>query len=346
MNPQWQEFLNTHGANMAGDRVMDFGDASAELQAASNSNSLADLSHLGLLQIAGADATTFLQGQVTNDVSQLNGSNSHYAGYCTAKGRLLALFLVFAHHDHLHLQLNGALMESVMKRLKMYVLRSKVSINDVSDSIIRLGLAGKHSTEALQQLFTSVPQQAHELISHENATLLRLPNTMANSTPRYEIFTTPEHAPAIWLQLKQGAVPAGAASWEWLEIQAGIPDIEPATQEAFVPQMVNLDALGGINFKKGCYTGQEIVARTHYLGKVKRRTQLAHIATSEAPKPGDDIFSADGNEPVGKLVRVAIAPQGGFDMLAEIRLESLAAGRVRWNNSELEISELPYSLTS
>ena len=346
MNPQWQEFLSSQNASMAGDRVMDFGGASAELQAASNGNVLADLSHLGLLQIDGPDATTFLQGQVTNDVSQLSGSNSHYAGYCTAKGRLLALFLVFAHHNYLRLQLNSALTESVMKRLKMYVLRSKVSINDVSDSIIRLGLTGKHSTEALQQLFTSAPQQPYELISHENATLLRLPNAMANSTPRYEIFTTPEHAQAIWLQLKQGAVPAGAASWEWLEIQAGIPDIEPATQEAFVPQMVNLDALGGINFKKGCYTGQEIVARTHYLGKVKRRTQLAHIAASKAPKPGDDIFSVDGNEPVGKLVRVATAPQGGFDMLAEIRLESLAAGRVRWNSSELEFSELPYSLAS
>jgi len=119
----------------------------------------------------------------------------------------------------------------------------------------------------------------------------------------------------------------------WLATEFAI--CRAAADEAGIPLICSLG-----------YTGQEIVARTHYLGKVKRRTQLAHIASSEAPKPGDDIFSADGNEPVGKLVRVATAPQGGFDVLAEIRLGSLEAGRVRWNSTELEISELPYSLAS
>ncbi|MDP2247831.1 MAG: folate-binding protein, partial [Nitrosomonadales bacterium] len=138
---QWQTFLTGLKAEFADGQVQHFGNPEKELQAAAAGTVLADLSHLGLLQIDGEDRVAFLQGQVTNDVKLLLGNNSHYAGYCTPKGRLLALFLVFAHNDHLHLQLNRQLLELIMKRLKMYVLRSKVSITDVSDSIVRMGLA-------------------------------------------------------------------------------------------------------------------------------------------------------------------------------------------------------------
>ena len=324
---------------MVDGHVAHFGDAAAELQVAADGHVIADLSHLGLLEVGGDDATTFLQGQVTNDIKQLNGNNSQYAGYCNPKGRMLALFLAFAHYDHLHLQLDGTLLEPIMKRLKMYVMRSKVTIVDVSDSIMRMGVAGNNSEVALAKIFTQVPQQAHELVSLEHGAILRLPGP----TPRFQVFSTIEHAPALWQQLTQNHQPAGKACWEWLEIQAGIPDIVPATQEAFVPQMVNLDALDGINFKKGCYTGQEIVARTHYLGKVKRRTQLAHIASSVQPMAGDDVLGADGNA-TGKIVRSAASPQGGFDVLAELRLESLEAGKMLWNGNELQIQALPYNL--
>ncbi|HEX5539084.1 MAG TPA: folate-binding protein, partial [Methylophilaceae bacterium] len=136
MMTQWHEFLASNGAVFAGDQLAHYGDAQAELQAAAHGNIVADLSQLGLLQVEGADATAFLQGQLTNDIKQLDGSKSQYAGYCNAKGRLLALFLAFAHHDHIHLQLNRELLEAMMKRLKMYVLRSKVTITDMSDSII------------------------------------------------------------------------------------------------------------------------------------------------------------------------------------------------------------------
>lgn len=339
MNTQWQEFLIGQGANIVDGHATHFGNTAAELQAAANDHVLTDLSHLGLLELRGDDVLPFLQGQVTNDIMQLNGSNSQYAGYCNSKGRMLALFLAFSHYDHLHLQLDAALLEPIMKRLKMYVLRSKVTIADVSDSILRIGVAGRNTEAALRNIFDKVPQQPHELVSLENAAVLRLPGT----TPRFQVFSAIEHAPAIWQQLRQEHQPAGKTCWEWLEIQAGIPDIVPATQEAFVPQMVNLDGLGGINFKKGCYTGQEIVARTHYLGKVKRRTQLAHVAALAQPNAGDDVLAADGNE-VGKIVRSSASPQGGFDVLAEIRLESLQTGKVYWNNNELVIQQLPYSL--
>ncbi len=342
MNSQWKDFLATRGAVLELHQVAHFGQPQTELQAAAQGTIITDLSHLGLLEVNGEDALTFLQGQITNDVKLLDGTNSHYAGYCTPKGRLLAVFLAFAHHDHFHLQLNGALTEQVLKRLRMYVLRSKVTLTDMTDSIVRIGLAGPQAKAALEGLFGTVPQAPFALVTLESAHLLRLPGT-----DRYEIFCAPERAPEIWKQLSQTATPVGATCWEWLEIQAVAPEVVPATLEAFVPQMVNLDLLGGISFKKGCYTGQEIVARTHYLGKVKRRTLLAHLDAAQAPVPGDAVYGTDSAEPVGQIVRSAAAPAGGFDVLAEIRLDSVAAGDVRWaavDGPVMNLLSMPYEV--
>ncbi|HLD09004.1 MAG TPA: folate-binding protein YgfZ [Methylophilaceae bacterium] len=340
---QWHTFLKSQGAVLGGSQVANFGDAQAELQATASGNMLADLSHLGLLQISGEDAVSFLQGQVTNDIKLLNGHNSQYAGYCNPKGRLLALFLAFVHHNHLYLQLHGTLLEPIMKRLKMYVMRSKVTIVDVSANTLCIGVAGKDTEASLRAIFGKVPNQVHELVSLDNAALLRMPG----AAPRYLIFSDAKYAPTIWEQLQKTHKSVGKACWDWLEIQAGIPEISPETQEEFVPQMINLDALDGINYKKCCYTGQEIVARMHYLGKIKRRTQLAHIATNEQPQAGDDVFSTGSNEPVGKMVRSAPSPQGGFDVLAEIRLESLETGTMHLKPADgpaLELLKLPYAL--
>lgn len=300
---------------------------------------LCDLSHLGLLQIQGSDALIFLQGQVTNDVKQLNGNNAHYSGYCTPKGRMLALFLAFSHHDHIHLQMPKVLIESISKRLKMYVMRSKVEIQDVSDTIVKIGINGPKAVALLSTLFKQLPQKDYELTTLDNGTLLKLPGNQ----PRFEILTDIIHAPEIWNFLSIEAKPVSAEYWEWLEIQAGIPDVTPNTQEEFVPQMLNMDLIDGINFKKGCYTGQEIVARTHYLGTVKRRTYLAHIAASTQPAVGENIVN-DNGDAVGKIVRSASAPAGGYDVLFEVRLESLEAGKLSFNDVKLEIKPLPYKL--
>ncbi len=319
--------------------IAHFGDMQAELAAAANGNVLADLSHLSLLKLSGEDAVTFLQGQVTNDIKQLNGSNSQYAGYCNPKGRMIALFLAYALEGSLYLQLDARLAEAIAKRLRMYVLRSKVVVEDVSATTVRLGIAGSNADAALAALFPQLPSSAHELVTSENGELIRLPGP----SPRYELIIDTARAEKIWEQLKAELQPVGKSAWEWLEIQAGIPDIQPGAQEEFVPQMVNLDALGGISYKKGCYTGQEIVARTHYLGKVKRRTQLAHLSGDTQPKPGDDVMLEGGSE-VGKIVRSAPSPAGGYDVLAELRLESLEAGTLSCNGSPLVLSHLPYSL--
>jgi folate-binding protein YgfZ len=343
MTTAWQDFLDTQGAIYQDGYLQSFGAPKAELEACTTSNVLTSLSHLGILQVSGEDAVSFLQGQVTNDVKQLDGSNSQYAGYCSPKGRLLALFLAFAHQDHCHLQMPASLIEPIMKRLKMYVMRSKVTIEDKSADILCFGLAGKEAEASLSALFKTAPSKAHDLITLEDATLLRL----AGDWPRFEVFTNQQNAERIWNALAAKAVKVGKPAWDYLEIQAGIPEIVPATQEAFVPQMVNLDALDGINFKKGCYTGQEIVARTHYLGKVKRRTQLAHIASTTSPQAGDHIQANGADEAIGQIVRAAPCVDGGFDVLVEIRLENLAdeLTTVVWNGQPLSFKALPYSLT-
>lgn len=338
---QWQEFLTCNKAEVTNDGIVtSFGDSLEELRAAASGNVLADLSHYGLLEADGDDTVTFLQGQITNDIKQLTDSNSQYAGYCTPKGRLLALFLAFRHHGKIHLQLDRELLEPVAKRLRMFILRSKVTITDVSANLVRIGVAGNNVELALAAVFESLPQYIHATASNPSGTLIRLPGKL----PRYEIITDTAHAEHVWNILSKQCRPVGKAGWDWLEIQAGIPEIKPATQEAFVPQMVNLDAIGGISFKKGCYTGQEIVARTHYLGKIKRRTYLAHVGGGQTPSAGDNLFGGVTSEPVGQVVRAAASPNGGFDLLAEIRSESMNAGPVRWHEAPLSMLELPYPL--
>lgn len=338
-NNDWQEFLFIKGAVFSNGAVSSFGNTEKELTYAHTENIICDLSHLDLLEISGDDAFTFLQGQVTNDVKLLNADHAHYTGYCSPKGRLLALFLAYAQQGKLYLQLNHKLAEPIAKRLKMYVMRAKVNISNISDDTVKIGLCGQDMPALLSPHFTQIPQQAYETFHTDNATLIRLPGTL----PRFEMIGNTDYIKTIWQALKTNCKPVGNPSWDWLEIQAGIPDITVNTQEEFVPQMINLDALGAINFKKGCYTGQEIVARTHYLGTIKRRTQLAHIDTSAPPQTGSDIINAK-REVVGKIVRSAPAPNGGYDVLAEVRLEALAEGAVYWNSLVLHIQTLPYTL--
>lgn len=342
----WLAYLTSQGAMIQDDTVMSFGDSEAELAATHDGAIMCDLSHLGLLEISGADAFSFLQGQVTNDVFLLAGNTSHYSGYCNAKGRLLALFLAFSHYNHLHLQFNRELVAPIMKRLKMYVMRSKVDIQDSTASIIKLGLNSEHAVSLLEKLFTEVPKNPHELVSLANGALLCLPSSKPNQS-RYEIFTSAKHAATIWNALKLHCKPVGKNCWDLLEIEAGIPEIVTKTQEEFVPQMLNLDVMQAINFKKGCYTGQEIVARTHYLGKVKRRTLQAQLTSSHLPEAGDDILNVS-QEAVGKVVRSAFKQASLVRLLVELRLENLtnADTSLSWQGLSLTMMQSNEHLTN
>ncbi len=318
MTDSWQQSLEVLGAKLTDGEVQHFGDPAKELAAAADRTSVADLSHLGLIQVSGIAALTFLQGQLTQDIAKITEQCAGYAGHCSPKGRLLAHFLVWKLDDSYFLQLPRVLVEPIQKRLKIYVLRSQVVLADVSASTIRFGVAGVDAGALIAKLFGSAPAQPMDIVRTELGTIIALPNG------RYEILVAGD-ASALWQKLTSNAQPIGAAVWRWLRIRAGIPEIYSATQEQFVPQMVNDDLIGAVSFQKGCYTGQEIVARLHYLGKAKRRMVGAHLNIAQAPQPGDAIYGLRlEGQAIGMVVDAAPAPHGGWDLLVSIPIEENA----------------------
>lgn len=328
----WHAYLTSQGAqfNAAGEASFPTATATANAQ-------LFDLSSSGLIAISGADSQTFLQGQVTNDIKLL-AQGAQFNGYCTPKGRMLALFFTVMIDDVIYLQCPRDLIPDLVKRFRMYVLRSKVLVEDASEQMVALGLA----SDTLAATITALPAVPYQQAQTENGTLIRLAD--AGAQQRALCIVSSEQATTSWQSLSATFTPTSSAQWEALEIQAGIPQVYAATKEQFVPQMVNLDALNGINFKKGCYTGQEIVARTHYLGKVKRRTMLAYLsAGTQMPQAGDSLHDGQQQE-AGQLVRVASAADNGWWVLAECRLEAKEAGAISWQGQALDFKELPYPL--
>ncbi len=307
-----------------------------------NSTCFSTLRGSGLINFSGDDAQAFLNAQLTSDVNALTLTSSQYSGYCTPKGRLLASFLLWRSGQGYFLQLPAALREPIQKRLSMYILRSKVKARDASAEFSCFGVSGTDAPTTLQALFGDIPRAEHEVMHRDGVMILRLP------VDRFEVVAPSEKAAEIRESLAAQAEAAGPESWDWLDIRAGIPAILPLTQEEFVPQMVNFDAIGAVSFRKGCYPGQEIVARMHFLGRLKQRMVLAHIGGDAAPQPGDRLYSADlGDQACGTIVNVADAPAGGFDVLAVAQLSSIAAGSLHWQSQQgpaLELLPLPYPL--
>jgi hypothetical protein len=343
MNTDWQQFLESRGAVIQDGQVMHFGDAAAEIRHSGSGPIVADLSHLGLIRFAGEDAQSFLQGQLSNDVRLLNGSNSQWAGYCTPKGRMLASFLLWQNAEHSYLmQLPTSVREPIQKRLTMFVLRSKVKVTDESANWVRLGVAGPGAEAAVRAALGDAPQTVHGVLETDKGSVLRLPGDC------FELVLAPERAPDVWNALAQSCKPAGSGRWDWHLIRAGIPTVLPAVQEEFVPQMANFELIGGVNFKKGCYPGQEIVARTQYLGKLKRRMYLAKLVSDTAPAAGDALYSADMQEQSsGIIVNAQPAPGGGYDVLAVLQTSSAESEPIHWKTLDgpvLQLEALPYPI--
>jgi folate-binding protein YgfZ len=275
MNSVWYSFLQKHNAVLENNCISHYGNAFAELKSTCSNTVIADLSHFGLIHFSGEDASAFLQGQLSCDVRKIDPYTAQYGSCCTPKGRMLASFLIWQISSGYLMQIPMPLLITLEKRLSMYVLRSKVRLNNDSDRYVRIGIAGNRASEVVEEIFGATPNPFLGVINIEHESILRLAQN------RFEIITTPEHATKLWEHLRNYAMPVGRFCWDWLEIKAGIPVITPATQEQFVPQMTNLEAIGGISFQKGCYPGQEIISRTQYLGKIKRRMYLANICTKE-----------------------------------------------------------------
>lgn len=277
------------------------------------------LDGLGLIAASGPEARGFLQSQLSNDAKLISASQGQLSGYCSPKGRLLAVFTVIQlADDDFALILPAALTTSTLKRLKMFVLRSKLVLRDASSELPALGLIGERASAALDRLGFSVPATDYGTARHEGCWLLRRPGPV----PRFELRGSSERLSAL-----KAALPlptATATDWALAELLAGIPQVTAETVEHFVPQTIDLDRAGGVSFTKGCYPGQEIVARVHYLGRVKQRLHLAGC-DSHAP-PGAPVFTSEpGSQAIGELMATAPLATGGYGLSFALQLDQ--AGR-------------------
>lgn len=345
MLTQWESNLRASGARLSDGVVSDFGDSTQERQAAAAQDVIADLSEYALIQASGDEREAFLQAQFSNDIRLLKDVTQLHA-YCTAQGRMLAIFRAFARGDTIMLQLPRAIADATLKRLRMFVLRAKVTLERVDDRFARLGISGPGAAERLKALKLATPE-VNGAYTENDIAVLALPGRY----PRFELVAEPERLAPLWQALAQHCRPVGAPVWRWLDIQAGVPNVFPPTLETFVPQMANLDRIGGISFTKGCYPGQEIVARMHYLGRLKQRMYAAHLAdipAGSAPAPGDPLYAPDfGAQATGHVVDAQLAPDGGYDLLAVMQISSHDAGEIHWHTVDgprLQLRELPYAL--
>ena len=337
MQTDWQDFLATQGARFDGATVRDFGDARKERAALAHETVLADLSTLAYIRVDGADATTFLQAPLTRDVRDLGGRHA-LAGWCNAQGRLMALFRVFPRQGGLTLALPADLAAPVLARLRMFVLRSKVTLT-LADDLGGLGLAGPGIEPLLARAALGLPAGGGAL-DEDGLTVLRLPTSL----PRVQLIGAHAALKTLWPRLAVAALPVGTCGFTWLDVRDGLPQVYRQTQGAFIPQMLNLERLDAISFDKGCYPGQEIVARTHYLGRLKQR--MHRLAGTLPCAPGDGLVAASlGDAGRGTVVDAAPSPDGGFELLAVVPTAAIEAGDVRLKagGERLRPLGLPYS---
>jgi len=304
----------------------------------------ARLDHWGVIRAQGDDAASFLHGQLTNGVTSLDGRSARLAGYCSAKGRLLASFIVWRAADgSVLLACHASLLAATLKRLAMFVMRAKCTLVDASAELPLWGLAAAGAQAACPGL--AVWGQVE---TEDGATVIRLPDgdgmaraLRIGSAPPVE---------------SESAMPAiSATTWAWLEVASGLPTIEAATADRFVPQMLNFELVGGVDFAKGCYPGQEVVARSQYRGTVKRR--MFRFDCDAPVAPGQEVFdAADPSQPAGMVCNAASWPgeelgngKQRWSLLAEVKLAAQAAGHLHLGAADgpvLTAAALPYALPS
>ena len=335
MNKDWIDLLVESGAN---ETIQDFGDPAVEISAVARETIVSPCVNIGLIQAVGEDAESFLHNLLTNDIKGIAPHGLQRAGFCTPKGRLLADFLIWHGADGLCLQLSADILPGILKKLSMYVLRSKVKLTDATAEYIVLGLSGPTANTLLAKIGATPPAPMH-IAPFPTGIVIGL------SAHGFQLVIRATEAIAVWKQLLAGARPVGVAAWQWLDIAAGIPHISVPTQEQFVPQMINFELIGGVGFKKGCYPGQEIVARTEYLGKIKKRMVRARLAEGTVAV-GDSVYAPEtGEQACGSVVTTAPSPVGGTELLAVLPSSAAKAGEVYLrspNGPRLALLELPY----
>jgi folate-binding protein YgfZ len=301
--------------------------AGAELDPAIYRDVAADLSHFGLIAVVGPEAQKFLASLFTGDVRQVSPAQGQFTSWCDGKGRILTTFWLFMRSEAYYLLLPKELLPSTLARFRQFLLRSKATISDASGELVRLGLCGQGLMPWLADVVGGRPATARgETRTFGDCTLVALGG---DRHPRWILVGPATAADAIRKKLQPGFMPVDASAWSLLDILAGIPLVMPETSGEFIPQMLNLEALGGLCFTKGCYPGQEVVARLQYRGQLKRRMYLAYIDGEEVPRPGSKLYGPGTSESVGMVLSAARAGEVKVALLAVIIIDQKAQGEIR-----------------
>jgi tRNA-modifying protein YgfZ len=344
MKNLWKNFLGDDaGAEFADDIAVHYGNPEREREIAVTGLVMADLGHLGVISVHGKDAVAFLQGQFSNDINAVDEGHSQLSAYCTPKGRVLGLFRLFRRGDTFYLRLPLDTLDAVVERLRRYVLRAEVMLEDATDTFIRIGVTGKDAAEEMINALGALPEQPNDAVHTQDLSVLRVPGIH----PRFEVYALSfDAAKRLWDTLNVRGAPVGQDAWQLTEIQAGLPNVYASTAEQFIPQMLNLQLIDGVNFRKGCYPGQEIVARTQYLGALKRRMYAGHIATDTPPSPGDALYTPeDSVQAAGQLVDARPHPDGGYAVLAVLQISAAETGDLHLASGDgpvFTLETLPY----
>nr|WP_314525833.1 folate-binding protein YgfZ [uncultured Pseudomonas sp.] len=296
------------------------------------------LSHEGVLAVRGADAAKFLQGQLTCNLNYLSDSQASLGARCTQKGRMQSSFRILLQGDGVLLAMATELLEPQLADLKKYAVFSKSKLTDESAAWVRFGLV--NADTALASLGLELPAETDSVVRNDALIALRV------SPGRAELWVPAEQGDAVRNQLAATLDQTDLNEWLLGQIRAGIGQVMPQTRELFIPQMLNLQAVGGVSFKKGCYTGQEIVARMQYLGKLKRRLYRLSLNAPEMPEPGTPLFSPSHNSAIGEVVIAAKAGES-IELLAVLQAEAADSGDVHIGTLEgpgLQLLDLPYTL--
>lgn len=275
---------------------------------------LVDLSYKGLIRASGADAVTFLQGQLSTDVEKLTPVTSQLSSWSNAKGRVVTLVRLFRRGEDIYLGLPAGLTASVLKRLSMYVLRAKVTLTDANEQLGCLGLVGGGAGKLLAQAGVPIPSHVNDVTTASALQAIRL-----HGEGRYLLYGPHDALAALRAQWEPAVVIGNENDWSLHRILADEPTIHAETSEHFVAQMLGLEELGGIDFKKGCYTGQEVIARAHYRGGVKRHLARAQCETSLILKPGMEIHDVERDSPVAEIVDARLDAHGIWQMLVVVQ---------------------------
>ena len=316
------EHLRQRGAQFEAGRVVHFGQPEGERAAVLAGVTLHALTGVALVEVSGEDAQTFLQGQLSNDVDALSATRAQLSTYCTPQGRMLATLIAWRNADTFVLQLPAELAAAIAARLHKHVLRAKVRLVDATARYAVLGLGGHGAADVLLADCGSAPAQAMARLEFDWGSVLCVHSQL------YQLVVAADAAAQHWDRLAKLARPVGAQWWDWRLIQAGLPTLSLATQDRFVPQMAGMDTLGAISFDKGCYPGQEIVARAHYRGQVKRRLFHLHAGAGDSAA-GVELFEPSQTGAVGLVMNAAPAPAGGVDLLAVVQIDSAGRGGLR-----------------